>query len=304
MASSSKLEPFLLMAKSAKGAAAAKLINSVTAAPGVFVFAELLDLASIQEVRVLPLLPSVRGVLKSELDLICQLSCARTLSMHHIFNCWNYSRLGRMKNTNVRSGLSCPNELHMRSTMIGNQSSLPPLNAAQITKLKHLSIVTLASHSRVSGVPDLFLRHSLSSACPSFASSIYQILKYDHLLSTLEVPSIRALEDLIIDAMYQDVVRGRLDQKFQQFEVEYTMGRDLKPGQLESLLGELKDWYEYSTISFRETIINCILLSGHRARHLSSKHLRPRSMRLISMSQHPRLYSQSMKSSARRMYPT
>lgn len=47
-----KLEPFLLMSKSAKGAAAAKLIQDATSAPGVFVFAELLDLPNIQEVRV------------------------------------------------------------------------------------------------------------------------------------------------------------------------------------------------------------------------------------------------------------
>ena len=45
-----KLEPFMLMSKSAKGAAAAKLIQDVTAAPGVFVFAELFDLPNIQEV--------------------------------------------------------------------------------------------------------------------------------------------------------------------------------------------------------------------------------------------------------------
>lgn len=46
-----KLEPFLLMSKSAKGAAAAKLIQDATSAPGVFVFAELLDLPNIQEVN-------------------------------------------------------------------------------------------------------------------------------------------------------------------------------------------------------------------------------------------------------------
>ncbi|KAG8904825.1 hypothetical protein FRC01_008589, partial [Tulasnella sp. 417] len=44
-----KLEPFLLMAKSAKGAAAAKLVENATAAPGVFVFAELLEHPNIQE---------------------------------------------------------------------------------------------------------------------------------------------------------------------------------------------------------------------------------------------------------------
>ena len=41
---SAKLEPFLLMAKSLKGAAAAKLIQDATSAPGVFVFSELLEL--------------------------------------------------------------------------------------------------------------------------------------------------------------------------------------------------------------------------------------------------------------------
>jgi len=48
---SAKLEPFLLMAKSLKGAAAAKLIQDATSAPGVFVFSELLELPNIQEVH-------------------------------------------------------------------------------------------------------------------------------------------------------------------------------------------------------------------------------------------------------------
>ena len=48
---SAKLEPFLLMAKSVKGAAAAKLIQDATSAPGVFVFSELLELPNIQEVH-------------------------------------------------------------------------------------------------------------------------------------------------------------------------------------------------------------------------------------------------------------
>jgi COP9 signalosome complex subunit 7 len=48
---SAKLEPFLLMAKSAKGAGAVKLIKDATSAPGVFVFSELFELPGIQEVR-------------------------------------------------------------------------------------------------------------------------------------------------------------------------------------------------------------------------------------------------------------
>ena len=61
-------------------------------------------------------------------------------------------------------------------------------------------------------------------------------------MTLLETTSIRALEDLIIDAMYAELVRGKLDQKKQQFEVQYTSGRDLQPGQLEKLLGQLQSW--------------------------------------------------------------
>lgn len=46
-----KLEQFLLISKSAKGAAAAKLILDATGSPGVFVFGELLDVSSVQEVH-------------------------------------------------------------------------------------------------------------------------------------------------------------------------------------------------------------------------------------------------------------
>ena len=54
--------------------------------------------------------------------------------------------------------------------------------------------------------------------------------------------NVRELEDLIIDAMYLDMLRGKLDQKDGQLEVEYTMGRDLEPGKLESVLAALQHW--------------------------------------------------------------
>lgn len=50
-----KLEPFLLMSKSAKGAAAAKLVRDATGAQGVYVFAQLLDVPNIREVRSIPI---------------------------------------------------------------------------------------------------------------------------------------------------------------------------------------------------------------------------------------------------------
>lgn len=112
----------------------------------------------------------------------------------------------------------------------------------QITKLKHLSIVTLASARRV--------RPSLYSGLTGDNDALGQILPYSELLKVLDMPNVRELEDLIIDAIYLDILRGKLDQKEGQLEVEYTMGRDLEPGKLESILSALQDWYACPNTSF------------------------------------------------------
>ncbi|KAI6037906.1 hypothetical protein EDC04DRAFT_2868567 [Pisolithus marmoratus] len=168
-----RLEPFLLMSKSAKGAAAAKLIQDATAAPGVFVFAELLDMPNIQELST------------SE-------QYGPYFSLLQLFSYRTYRYY------------------------LENEDSFPALNSAQITKLKYLSIVSLASERRV--------------------------LPYSLLLQELKMDTIRELEDLIIDAIYLDILRGKFDQKEQQLEIEYTMGRDLEPGQLDKVLAALQNW--------------------------------------------------------------
>lgn len=116
---------------------------------------------------------------------------------------------------------------------IAKSSSYPPLSPQQVTKLKYLSLASLATQNRVS--LHVFC-YSISDSHPE------QILPYSTLLAELEISTIRELEDLIIDAIYQDIVRGKLDQKEQQFEVEFTMGRDLQVSQLPALLDELKNW--------------------------------------------------------------
>lgn len=168
----SKLEPFLLMAKGAKGAAAAKLIQDATSAPGVFVFSELLEIANIQELS------------KGE-----QASSYRMLELFAYGTYEEYSK---------------------------SKDSIPVLNQAQLTKLRLLTIISLSHEKRM--------------------------LPYSLLLDSLQVPTIRELEDLIIDGIYLDLMRGKLDQKRQQFEVEYTIGRDLGPGKIENLLSSLQEW--------------------------------------------------------------
>ncbi|EJT98888.1 hypothetical protein DACRYDRAFT_82679 [Dacryopinax primogenitus] len=176
--SSAKLEPFLLMSKSAKGAAAAKLIETVTAAPGVFVFAELLDTPSISELK----------------------TSEQFASSYHLLELFAYHTYGDYK---------------------AKPMDYPPLSPAQLTKIKHLSLVSLAATSR--------------------------ILPYAQLLQYLDLSSIRELEDLVIDAIYANVVRGKLDQKEQRFEVEYTMGRDVPPEQMGKLLESLQLWSQRTT---------------------------------------------------------
>lgn len=69
-------EQFLLLAKSAKGAALATLIHQVLEAPGVYVFGELLDMPNVREVGSWPRRHTWKLGTKSEFEngwagLIC-----------------------------------------------------------------------------------------------------------------------------------------------------------------------------------------------------------------------------------------
>ncbi|KAJ3122852.1 hypothetical protein HK098_002428 [Nowakowskiella sp. JEL0407] len=174
----SRLEPFLLLAKNARGAAASKLIQDATSAPGVYVFAELLELPSIQDLKNNP----------------------QYLPIFTLLEIFAYGTYLDYKQ---------------------NSSTLPPLNPNQLHKLKCLTIVSLSGESR--------------------------ILQYDHLLQQLDIPNVRELEDLIIDAIYQDIIKGKLDQKKKCLDVEYAMGRDVKEEDYGKLLDILDKWSNTSS---------------------------------------------------------
>lgn len=55
--------------------------------------------------------------------------------------------------------------------------------------------------------------------------------------------NLRELEDLIIDVIYADIVRGKLDQKNNRLEVDYTIGRDIKPTDIDIIIQVLQEWY-------------------------------------------------------------
>ncbi|KAM8912690.1 COP9 signalosome complex subunit 7a isoform 2-T3 [Lycaon pictus] len=147
-------EQFLLLAKSAKGAALATLIHQVLEAPGVYVFGELLDM------------PNVRELAESDF--------ASTFRLLTVFAYGTYA------------------------DYLAEARNLPPLTEAQKNKLRHLSVVTLAAKVK--------------------------------------------LEDLVIEAVYADVLRGSLDQRNQRLEVDYSIGRDIQRQDLSAITRTLQEW--------------------------------------------------------------
>jgi COP9 signalosome complex subunit 7 len=55
---------------------------------------------------------------------------------------------------------------------------------------------------------------------------------------------VRALEDLIIDAIYAGIISGRMDQVNGRFSVDWVVGRDLDVGgsELRDLGMRLENW--------------------------------------------------------------
>ncbi|KAG5212596.1 hypothetical protein MJG53_004052 [Ovis ammon polii x Ovis aries] len=165
-------EQFLLLAKSAKGAALATLIHQVLEAPGVYVFGELLDM------------PNVRELAESDF--------ASTFRLLTVFAYGTYA------------------------DYLAEARNLPPLTEAQKNKLRHLSVVTLAA--KVKCIP------------------------YAVLLEALALRNVRQLEDLVIEAVYADVLRGSLDQRHQRLEVDYSIGRDIQRQDLSAIARTLQEW--------------------------------------------------------------
>jgi len=98
----------------------------------------------------------------------------------------------------------------------GNKDKLPKLSAIQETKLKQLTIVSLASKNRV--------------------------IPYSVLQTELDVTNVRELEDLIIDSIYQGLLTGKLDQAKSEVQVDETFGRDIKSEDVKKLFTTLDSW--------------------------------------------------------------
>jgi len=125
-----------------------------------------------------------------------------------------------------------------------NQSKLPPLNEKLIRKLRQLTLVTLSSENKV--------------------------IPYATLQQRLEITNVRELEDLIIDSIYANLIGGKLDQKSKHLEVDFTIGRDLRPNQIDAMLGTLSNWCneaERVTKVMEERMKNALHYAEEKKKH-------------------------------------
>jgi len=109
-----------------------------------------------------------------------------------------------------------------------NAPNLPPLSPQMITKLKQLTIVSLSANNKV--------------------------IPYTTLLQQLDISNLRELEDLIIECIYQELIKGKLDQKYKQLEVDFAIGRDITPAQLDQMMSVLDNWVQRSELLLKTIV--------------------------------------------------
>ncbi|KAL0277163.1 UNVERIFIED_CONTAM: hypothetical protein PYX00_004534 [Menopon gallinae] len=110
---------------------------------------------------------------------------------------------------------------------LDNRNKFIELTPVQKKKLQHLTIVTLATKMKC--------------------------IPYSVLLQELDVNNVRDLEDLIIEAVYSDIIQGKLDQKNSQLEVDYAIGRDIRPEDIGAIVNTLQEWCDSC-----EAVLACI----------------------------------------------
>lgn len=61
-------------------------------------------------------------------------------------------------------------------------------------------------------------------------------MPYEQLKTELGYDNIRDLESMLIECIYEGLIEGKLDQAQQRMEVDKTIGRDVRPNELDNLV--------------------------------------------------------------------
>jgi hypothetical protein len=63
-----------------------------------------------------------------------------------------------------------------------------------------------------------------------------------HCCVYLQVPNVRALEDLIFDCIYAGLIQGKLDQRAGVLRVSGALARDVRLSDVDTMLQQLEQW--------------------------------------------------------------
>ncbi|EFW99333.1 cop9 signalosome subunit 7 [Grosmannia clavigera kw1407] len=187
------LEPFVALAKSATSSrAAVDLVVRATSHPGTYIFAELLQT------------PEVQALANANPEH------AVYLTLLQIFSYGTYADYER---GSLPSSFSPDSEAATTTP----SAPLPPLSETQASKLRQLSLISLATD-----------RASLA---------------YAHLVTELRLTSARELETLVMTAVYAGLVSATLDPAREVVRISSVSPlRDLAPGAVPKLRAALQTW--------------------------------------------------------------
>jgi len=126
-----------------------------------------------------------------------------------------------------------------------NKEKIIPLTPVMDKKLKHLTILTLATQRKT--------------------------LPYDELMVELDLNNnVRHLEDIIIEAIYAELINGKLDQKNRQLEIDYAVARDIQTENIQEIVEILNEWLkscENCSSCLQEQIDNSNAEKAKRIKH-------------------------------------
>ncbi|CAK7230610.1 hypothetical protein SBRCBS47491_007643 [Sporothrix bragantina] len=199
------LEPFLALAKSANSPRqAADLVVRATSHPSTYVFAELLQC------------PQIQALARAEPEY------AVYLTVLQIFSYGTYADYERgtaptTASSHSRHSSQSQSQSQTAPSSTASASPLPTLTDAQATKLRQLSLISLATD-----------RSSLG---------------YDHLVKGLRLADASQLETLVMAAVYAGLVTGTLDPAHQVVRIgSVAPVRDPVPGAIPRLHAALHNW--------------------------------------------------------------
>ena len=127
----------------------------------------------------------------------------------------------------------------------------PLVTALRQDHPQHLSTLELFAYGTLSDyetqrskfiVLSTLARRKLQLLTLASLAVLARILPYELLLKQLHIESIRELEDLIIDGIYAQVIRGKLDQLNSRLTVEYAVARDVNAAALDRMEDVLEKW--------------------------------------------------------------